>query len=108
MGFALPASIGVKLAKPKKDVVAIVGDGSMLMTGEELAVATEQKMDLTVVIMNDQGYGSIRDYQRRSFDGRLIAVDYESPDFISLAKAYHADGFLANKKGEIKDNKIIF
>jgi acetolactate synthase-1/2/3 large subunit len=103
MGFALPAAIGAKIAEPSKDVVAIVGDGSMLMVGEELAVATELNMNLNVVIMNDKGYGSIRDYQRKSFGGRLIAVDYESPDFVSLAKAYHANGFIAEEKGEVKE-----
>jgi acetolactate synthase I/II/III large subunit len=100
MGYALPASIGAKLARPGENVVALVGDGSMMMVGEELAVATELGLDLTVVVLNDGGYGSIRDYQRTGYGKRYIAVDFENPDYVRFAEAHRAMGFVAEKRGE--------
>ncbi|MDE1858091.1 MAG: thiamine pyrophosphate-binding protein [Thaumarchaeota archaeon] len=101
MGFALPASIGAKLARPESDVIAVVGDGSMMMTGEELIVAAELNIDLTVVIMDDGGYGSIRDYQRRLFASRYFAVDLKAPDFVKLAEAHSASGFRADRLADV-------
>lgn len=101
MGFALPASMGAKIGQPEKDVVAVVGDGSMLMTGEELVTATERGMDLTVLIMDDGGYGSIRDYQRRLFEDRYFVVDLKNPDFVKLAEANSAKGMVAERLEDV-------
>lgn len=103
MGFALPAAIGAKLARPDKNVLAFVGDGSFLMSSQELATAVELGIDLTVIVMNDSGYGSIRDYQERSFGGRLIACDYKSPNIEMIAKAYDANSSVATNREEVRE-----
>lgn len=103
MGFALPASIGAKVARPESDVVAVVGDGSMLMTGEELISAVELGINLTVVVMDDGGYGSIRDYQRRLYENRYFAVNLKNPDFVKLAEACSAKGFRAGRLADIRE-----
>jgi len=101
MGFALPSAIGAKLARPDKNVLAFVGDGSFIMSSQELATAVELGIDLTVIVMNDSGYGSIRDYQERSFGGRLIACDYKSPSIEMIAKAYGAYSAVATNREEV-------
>ncbi len=103
MGFALPAAIGAKLARPEKRVIAFVGDGSFMMSSQELATAVELNIDLIVVVLNDSGYGSIRDYQEQSFAGRLFACKYRSPDIEMIAKAYGARSATAKTREEVKE-----
>jgi acetolactate synthase-1/2/3 large subunit len=82
MGFGLPAAIGAALAAPGRRVVAIVGDGGMMMTGMELATAVGEGLDLAVVVLRDGHLGQIRDQQIRSSAGEaavaVAGVDYEA------------------------------
>jgi len=103
MGFALPAAIGAKLAHPEKQVIAFVGDGSFMMSSQELATAVELGIDLTVIVMNDSGYGSIRDYQEQSFGGRLFACEYRSPDIEMIARAYGARSATGKTREDVKE-----
>ncbi len=103
MGFALPAAIGAKLAQPDKTVFAFVGDGSFMMSSQELATAVELGIDLSVIVMNDSGYGSIRDYQERSFEGRLIACEYTSPKIDKIAEAYGAYSSVALSRKDVNE-----
>ena len=64
MGYELPAGIGVKLAEPDRDVVVLVGDGSYLMASAELVTAVAEGLDLTVVLMDNGGFGSIHGLQQ--------------------------------------------
>lgn len=88
LGYALPAAIGAKLACPKQPVVAISGDGGFLFTLQELATAVAQKLDLIVLLFNDDAYGAIRTYQERMFRGRRIGSDLVNPDFVKLGEAF--------------------
>jgi acetolactate synthase-1/2/3 large subunit len=88
LGYALPAAIGAKLACPKQPVVAITGDGGFLFTLQELATAVAQKLDLIVLLFNDNAYGAIRTYQDRVFRGRHIGSDLVNPDFVKLGEAF--------------------
>jgi acetolactate synthase-1/2/3 large subunit len=88
LGYALPAAIGAKLACPKQPVVAISGDGGFLFTLQELATAVAQKLDLIVLLFNDNAYGAIRTYQDRMFRGRRIGSDLANPDFVKLGEAF--------------------
>ena len=97
MGWSLPASMGVKLAEPECPVLAIVGDGAFTMTIEELAVAADYHIPVIVVVVNNSGWVSIRDFQRGMFgEERAFAVDFgpkaegaiRSPDFVAIAKGF--------------------
>jgi acetolactate synthase I/II/III large subunit len=88
LGYALPAAIGAKFACPKQPVVAISGDGGFLFTLQELATAVAQKLDLIVLLFNDNAYGAIRTYQDRMFRGRRIGSDLVNPDFVKLGEAF--------------------
>ncbi|MCX7141799.1 MAG: thiamine pyrophosphate-dependent enzyme, partial [Proteobacteria bacterium] len=88
LGYALPAAIGAKLACPKQAVVAISGDGGFMFTLQELATAVAEKLDLIVLVFNDNAYGAIKTFQDRMFRGRRIGTDLANPDFVKLGEAF--------------------
>lgn len=98
MGFALPAAIGAKLARPKANVVAVEGDGSLMMNSIELSTAVQLQIPIVVVVLNNRGWISIRDLQIRSFKNRIVGTEFRkadgsdySIDFEKLAEAYGAE-----------------
>jgi acetolactate synthase-1/2/3 large subunit len=102
MGCGLPIAIGAKLTKPEKQVMCLTGDGGFLMNNQELATAIENKLAIPIVIMNDSGYGAIRHIQDRICQGRYIASNYVSPDFVLMARAFGVEGILITKPEEIE------
>ncbi len=103
MGYALPASIGAKLAKPELSSIALVGDGSFMMSGAELSVAVNNNIDVTVVIFNDSGFGSIRDYQRKAYGERLIGTTFKTIDFKKLSEGLGVSYSKIEKVNEISE-----
>jgi acetolactate synthase-1/2/3 large subunit len=87
LGYAWPATLGASLAEPDAPALAVVGDGGFLYGTQELAAARQYGMDVVVLVVDDGGYGILREYQRDSF-GETTAVDLEEPDFVALAQAY--------------------
>lgn len=89
MGYAIPASIGAKLANEKNEVVAICGDGAFQMSFMELATAVQHEVAIKVIVMTNRYLGMVRELQELQYHNRLTAVSLDgSPDFITLAKAY--------------------
>jgi len=88
LGFALPAAIGAKIARPEAAVVALVGDGGYQFTMQELATAIQFRIGIPIILFNDASYTAVKDEQARSLGGRFIAVDLVNPDFQKLATAY--------------------
>jgi thiamine pyrophosphate-dependent acetolactate synthase large subunit-like protein len=88
LGFALPAAIGAKIARPEAAVVALVGDGGYQFTMQELATAVQFRIGIPIILFSDASYTAVKDEQARSFGGRFIAVDLVNPDFQKLATAY--------------------
>lgn len=92
MGFALPAALGAKLARPQAPVVAVEGDGSFLMNSVELSTAVEYKIPVTVVILNNYGWVSIRDLQIRGLKNRRFGTEFKKlADFEKLVTSYGAN-----------------
>ncbi|MDG6925872.1 MAG: thiamine pyrophosphate-binding protein [Nitrososphaerota archaeon] len=92
MGFALPAAMGAKLAKPGSTVVAVEGDGSFLMNNVELSTAVECRIPVVVVILNNYGWVSIRDLQIRGLKRRTFGTEFKKlADFEKVVTAYGAD-----------------
>lgn len=89
MGYGLPAAIGAALAEPGRPVVALAGDGCLMMHPEELATAVQLGLDLLVLLVNNQGYGAIRASQQRLF-GRAVGTDLHNPDFVAFARSFGA------------------
>jgi acetolactate synthase-1/2/3 large subunit len=101
MGFTLPASLGVKLADPSRQVLGVVGDGDFMMTMQELATAVELQIPVVTLILNNQGWVSIRDLQIGALGkDRTLVSEFKdsqgkpySPDFAAIALAFgcHAE-----------------
>jgi acetolactate synthase I/II/III large subunit len=87
LGYAWPAALGASLASPGTPVLAVVGDGGFLYGTQELAAARQYGLQTVVLVVDDGGYGILREYQRDS-SGETTAVDLEEPDFLALAEAY--------------------
>ena len=88
MGYGLPAGIAAALRYPERQVVALAGDGCFLMNGQELATAVQHDAQLLVLVVDNQGYGTIRMHQERDYPGRVQATTLANPDFAALARAY--------------------
>ena len=104
MGFGLPASIGAKLAQPKKTVINITGDGSFQMNMQELATAVYYGLPVKVAILNNCSYGMVRQWQSLFYKKRYYATDLNgNPDFVKLAESFGAIGLRAFKEQEVED-----
>ncbi len=88
MGFALPAAIGAKVARPDAEVWVIVGDGGFQMTMCELATIVQEKLDLKIAIINNGYLGMVRQWQEFFYDKRYVATPLVAPDFCALANAF--------------------
>jgi acetolactate synthase-1/2/3 large subunit len=94
MGFGFPAAIGAKVACPQCSVVDIAGDGSFIMTEQELACSVMENIPVTVVVLNNSVLGMVAQWQRLFYNRRYSAVELGNvPDFVKLAEAYGAQGF---------------
>ena len=88
MGFALPAAIGAKLARPEAEVWVVAGDGGFQMTQCELATLMQEKLDVKIAIIDNGFLGMVRQWQEFFYDRRYAATPLLSPDFVKLAGAY--------------------
>ncbi|KAB7512453.1 biosynthetic-type acetolactate synthase large subunit [Halosegnis rubeus] len=95
MGYGVPAAIGARVAADDdQTVVCFDGDGSFLMTCQELTVAAREQMDITVFVLNNQFIGMVRQWQDGFFEGRRMASEYDwMPKFDAVAEAFGAEGF---------------
>ena len=87
LGYAWPAALGASLAAPGRPVLAVAGDGGFNYGLAELAAARQHGLDTVLLLVDDAGYGILREYQRDSF-GETFAVDLAEPDFPALVKAF--------------------
>jgi acetolactate synthase-1/2/3 large subunit len=94
MGFGFPAALGAKIACPDRPVVDIAGDGSFIMTEQELASSVMENIPVTVIVLNNSVLGMVAQWQRMFCNRRYMAVNLgKTPDFVKLAEAYGAQGF---------------
>lgn len=103
MGFGLPAAIGAKVARPDRIVVDLDGDGSFLMTMNNLAVTIEENLPIVVVVFDNRSLGLVRQVQRMFFKGRIVGVDFgSSPDYVKLAESFGAVGYDVSTYEDLK------
>jgi acetolactate synthase I/II/III large subunit len=104
MGFGLPSALGAKVAQPDELVVCVAGDGSLVMTCQELATAVEHDIDVKVFIMNNGYLGMVRQWQELFWDKRYSSVDMgTSPDWVKLAEAFGARGMRVEQDADVED-----
>jgi acetolactate synthase-1/2/3 large subunit len=88
IGQALPMAIGAQIAEPAKTVVALCGDGGLLLNIGEMAVARQENAPVILIVFDDGGYGVLRNIQNAHFEGRKIGVDLKSPDYVAVARGF--------------------
>ncbi len=88
MGFALPAAIGVRLARPDAEVWAVAGDGGFQMTMAELATIVQERLDVKIAVVNNGYLGMVRQWQEFFYGRRYVATPLVNPDFARLAEAF--------------------
>ncbi len=103
MGYALPASIGAKFGAPEKTVVAVIGDGGVQMTIQELGTIMQTGVDVKILILNNQFLGMVRQWQELFHNRRYSFTDIQSPDFVAVAKGYRIDGRKVDQRSELKN-----
>jgi acetolactate synthase I/II/III large subunit len=101
MGFAVPAAIGAKRARPDAEVWAIVGDGGFQMTMCELATAVQDGIAVKVGIINNGYLGMVRQWQEFFYERRYAATPLSGPDFVKLAEAFGIRGIAVTKRGDV-------
>jgi acetolactate synthase-1/2/3 large subunit len=107
LGFAYPAALGVKVARPERPVVTVVGDGGFLFASNELATAVQHGIHTVTVVFDDGAYGNSNRDQREKYAGRELGTLLRNPDWVQLARAFGAEGVrvddLAELPGAIRD-----
>ena len=106
MGYGLPAAVGVQIAHPKKLVIDIAGEASVLMTMQEMSTAVQYNLPIKIFILNNQYMGMVRQWQELLHEKNYSESYTEAlPDFIKMAEAYGCKGIKAEKPDEL-DEKI--
>ena len=103
VGFSFACGLGVKIAKPKKTVVSLMGDGGFGMTISELSTAVEYGINTTTIVMNNKSWGAEKAYQKDFFGKRYLGADITSPAFDKVAELYGAKGFKVKKISELNE-----
>ena len=102
MGFALPASMGAKLGQPKREVIAIIGDGGIQMTIQELATISQYNIGVKIIILNNNFLGMVRQWQELFFENRYSFTEMKNPDFPKIAEGYGIKNNKVENKSKLK------
>ena len=99
MGAGLPSALAAKIVYPDRKVVAVCGDGGFMMNSQELETAVRLKLDLVVIIINDNGFGMIK-WKQEGAGFPAFGLAYGNPDFVKYAESYGAKGYRVTQMAE--------
>jgi acetolactate synthase I/II/III large subunit len=102
MGFALPAAIGAKAARPDAEVWVVAGDGGFQMTLCELATLRQEGLKVNIAVVNNGYLGMVRQWQEFFYEKRYAATPLLSPDFAAVAQAYGLEGVAVSCRADVK------
>lgn len=103
MGFALPAAMGAKYGAPDRTVVAIIGDGGVQMTIQELGTIMQFDINVKILILNNEFLGMVRQWQQLFHDKRYSFVNITSPDYVTVARGYNIEGRKVERRENLKE-----
>jgi acetolactate synthase-1/2/3 large subunit len=103
MGFAVPAAMGVRMARPTEAVWAISGDGGFQMNMAEIATMVQEGIEVKLAVFNNGYLGMVRQWQQFFHGGRYSNTPIWSPDYVKLAQAYGIPGWRVKQSGEVGD-----
>ncbi|MEM8645569.1 MAG: thiamine pyrophosphate-binding protein [Pseudomonadota bacterium] len=101
VGFSFACGLGIKVGRPERSVVSLMGDGGFGMTLSELSTAVDHGINTVTIVMNNQCWGAEKAYQRDFFGERYIGADISSPPFDKVAELYGAAGFKADTLSQV-------
>ncbi len=101
MGFALPAAIGAKMARPDAEVWVVAGDGGFQMTACELSTIRQEQLDINIAVINNGYLGMVRQWQEFFHNKRYAATPMLSPDFVALAAAHGIPGHRITERADV-------
>jgi acetolactate synthase-1/2/3 large subunit len=101
MGFALPAAIGAKVARPEAEVWVVVGDGGFQMTMAELATLVQEELKVNIAIINNGYLGMVRQWQEFFYERNYQSTPLLSPNFAKLAEAYGIRSAVVTERSQV-------
>ncbi|SIT11267.1 acetolactate synthase large subunit [Belliella pelovolcani] len=101
MGAGLPSAMAVNMLLPDRKVVSVCGDGGFMMNSQEIETAVRLKLNLTVIILNDEAYGMIK-WKQEDMGFADFGLDYKNPDFVKYAESYGAKGYRPDSDQEFQ------
>ena len=103
MGFALPAAMGAKVARPDQQVVAVIGDGGYQMTIQELGTIMQYGIAVKILVLNNNFLGMVRQWQQLFHNKRYSFTEMQNPDFVKIAEAYNIKANKVTERENLKD-----
>jgi len=103
LGYGLPASVGIALGRPDVRTVCVVGDGSAMYSIQALWTAARRKLPLTVVVINNAGYGAMRSFSQVMQVRNVPGLDLPGIDFVAIARGMGCDAVRVGKAAELSD-----
>jgi acetolactate synthase-1/2/3 large subunit len=103
LGFGFNTALGVKVANPRKAVIAICGDGGFMFGCQELATAVQHRIPVITILFNNSSYGNVRRDQMERYDGRILGSDLVNPDFATFTQSFGALALQARNPGELRN-----
>jgi len=101
LGYSLPASVGIALARPDTRTVCLIGDGSAMYSIQALWTAAQRKLPLTVVVINNAGYGAMRSFSQVMQVRNVPGLDLPGIDFVKIAQGLGCDAVRVSKASEL-------
>src|SRR5882724_13578929 len=101
LGFGLPAAVGMALADPGRRTVCLIGDGSAMYSIQALWTAARRKLPLTVVVVNNEGYGAMRSFSQVMQVRNVPGLDLPGIDFVKIAQGMGCDAVRVAKASEL-------
>jgi len=101
LGYGLPASVGIALGRPEVRTVCLVGDGSAMYSIQALWTAAQRKLPLTVVVINNSGYGAMRSFSQVMQVRNVPGLDLPGIDFVQIAQGMGCDAVRVSKASEL-------
>jgi acetolactate synthase-1/2/3 large subunit len=103
MGFGLPAAVGAKIGVPDRTVCLFVGDGGLQMTLQELGTVMQERLNVKIILLNNNYLGMVRQWQELFFHERYSYTEMENPDFTAIAKAFRIGTREIRRREELDD-----
>jgi acetolactate synthase-1/2/3 large subunit len=102
MGAGLPSAIAAKMLYPDRKVIAVAGDGGFMMNSQEMETAVRLGLNITVLLLNDSGYGMIK-WKQGGMNLPNFGLEFTNPDFVKYTESYGAHGYRVENPGHLKE-----